>query len=514
MAAVTGSCSSGVLFRAREAGGNGAFWAQYSGLRPGENVHMDSAGTRPNGFVSSSARKCRTIKAMVSQTLSAPKREKDPKKRIVITGMGLVSVFGSDIDTFYDKLLEGESGISLIDRFDASNFSVRFAGQIRDFSSKGYIDGKNDRRLDDCWRYCLVAGRRALEDANLGPEILETMDRSKIGVLVGTGMGGLSAFTTGVEALIQKGYKKISPFFIPYSITNMGSALLAIDTGLMGPNYSISTACATANYCFYAAANHIRRGEADIMVVGGTEAAVMPTGVGGFIACRALSQRNDEPQKASRPWDKHRDGFVMGEGSGVLIMESLESALKRGATIIAEYLGGAVTCDAHHMTDPRSDGLGVSSCITKSLEDAGVSPEEKDDCSSNNDLQVNYVNAHATSTLAGDLAEVNAIKKVFKDTSEIKMNGTKARKLKTQLKNDSMIGHGLGAAGGLEAIATIRAITTGWLHPTINQDNLEPDVTIDTVPNVKKEHEVNVAISNSFGFGGHNSVVVFAPFTP
>lgn len=494
MAAISGSCSSGVLFRGRESGSNGASVVQYSGLRPVDNMQMASTRTKLNGFISTPAPKCRsrTIKAMASQTVSAPKREKDPKKRVVITGMGLVSVFGNDIDTFYNKLLEGESGISIIDRFDASNFSVRFAGQIRDFSSKGYIDGKNDRRLDDCWRYCLVAGKRALEDANLGTEVLEKMDRTKIGVLVGTGMGGLTAFSSGVEALVQKGYKKISPFFIPYSITNMGSALLAIDTGLMGPNYSISTACATANYCFYAAANHIRRGEADIMVVGGTEAAVMPIGVGGFIACRALSQRNEAPHKASRPWDKNRDGFVMGEGSGVLIMESLESATKRGANIIGEYLGGAVTCDAHHMTDPRSDGLGVSSCIVQSLVDAGVSPEE-----------VNYVNAHATSTLAGDLAEVNAIKMVFKDTSEIKMNGTK-----------SMIGHGLGASGGLEAIATIKAINTGWLHPTINQDDLEPAVTIDTVPNVKKKHEVNVAISNSFGFGGHNSVVVFAPFTP
>ncbi|KAL6313237.1 hypothetical protein AAG906_018703 [Vitis piasezkii] len=405
MAAFAGICSSGVRFRGKESGS----LAQYHGLRPVESKKMASAMVRPSGSISSPARKCRTIRAVASPTVSAPKREKDPKKRIVITGMGLVSVFGSDIDTFYDKLLQGVSGISLIDRFDASNFSVRFGGQIRDFSSKGYIDGKNDRRLDDCWRYCLVAGRRALDNASLGTEVLETMDRSRIGVLVGSGMGGLTAFSNGVEALIQKGYKKITPFFIPYSITNMGSALLAIDTGLMGPNYSISTACATANYCFYAAANHIRRGEADIMVAGGTEAAIMATGVGGFIACRALSQRNEDPQKASRPWDKDRDGFVMGEGSGVLIMESLEHAMKRGANIIAEYLGGAIT---------------FSSCIAKSLEDAGVSPEE-----------VNYVNAHATSTLAGDLAEVNAIKKVFKDTSEIKMNGTK-----------SMIGHGLGAA--------------------------------------------------------------------
>lgn len=491
MASIGGTCPLGALLRNSVSENNGNSVVHYEGLRLQQRMQKPSPRTNMQShYISASSPRCRTIKAMASPTVAAPKREKDPKKRVVITGMGLVSVFGNDIDTFYNKLLEGESGISLIDRFDASNFSVRFGGQIRNFSSEGYIDGKNDRRLDDCWRYCIVAGKKALDDANLGQQVLNTMDKTRIGVLVGTGMGGLTAFSTGVEALIQKGYKKITPFFIPYSITNMGSALLAIDTGLMGPNYSISTACATANYCFYAAANHIRRGEADIMVAGGTEAAIMPTGVGGFIACRALSQRNEDPKKASRPWDKDRDGFVMGEGSGVLVMESLESATKRGARIIAEYLGGAITCDAHHMTDPRSDGLGVSSCITKSLEDAGVSPEE-----------VNYVNAHATSTLAGDLAEVNAIKKVFKDTSELKMNATK-----------SMIGHGLGAAGGLEAIATIKAITTGWLHPSINQDNLEASVTIDTVPNVKKQHEVNVGISNSFGFGGHNSVVVFAPF--
>ncbi|KAJ4792727.1 3-oxoacyl-[acyl-carrier-protein] synthase [Rhynchospora pubera] len=427
-------------------------------------------------------------------TVSAPRRETDPKKRVVITGMGLVSVFGNEVDKYYEKLLEGESGIGPIDRFDASKFPTRFAGQIRGFTSEGYIDGKNDRRLDDCLRYCLVSGKKALENAGLGANSEEhkKIDKVRAGVLVGTGMGGLTVFSDGVQALIDKGHRKITPFFIPYAITNMGSALLGMDVGFMGPNYSISTACATSNYCFYAAANHIRRGEAEIMLAGGTEAAIIPIGVGGFVACRALSQRNDDPKTASRPWDKDRDGFVMGEGAGVLVMESLEHAMKRDAPIIAEYLGGAVNCDAYHMTDPRADGLGVSSCIKQSLEDAGVAPEE-----------VNYINAHATSTLAGDLAEVNAIKQVFKDTSEIKINGTK-----------SMIGHCLGAAGGLEAIATIKAITTGWLHPTINQFNIEPAVEFDTVPNEKKQHEINVAISNSFGFGGHNSVVVFAPFKP
>ncbi|KAL6538705.1 3-oxoacyl-[acyl-carrier-protein] synthase I, chloroplastic [Orobanche gracilis] len=423
---------------------------------------------------------------------TAPKRERDPKKRVVITGMGLVSAFGNDVDAYYERLLNGESAITLIDRFDASKFPTRFGGQIRGFKSEGYIDGKNDRRLDDCLRYCLVAGKKALEDADLGGVSLNKIDKTRAGVLVGTGMGGLTVFSDGVKALIEKGFRKITPFFIPYAITNMGSALLAIDLGLMGPNYSISTACATSNYCFYAAANHIRRGEADLMIAGGTEAAIIPIGLGGFVACRALSQRNDDPQTASRPWDKNRDGFVMGEGAGILVMESLEHAMKRGAPIIAEYLGGAVNCDAYHMTDPRADGLGVSSCIQSALVDAGVSSEE-----------VNYINAHATSTIVGDLAEVNAIKKVFKNTLEIKINATK-----------SMIGHCLGAAGGLEAIATVKAITTGWLHPSINQINPEPSVEFDTVANKKQQHEVNAAISNSFGFGGHNSVVVFSAFKP
>ncbi|KAI0496704.1 hypothetical protein KFK09_023028 [Dendrobium nobile] len=466
------------------------------GLAPllgGNKLASWTLGRRRNSpsSTSISSNKSKFI-AMAFPTIIAPKREKDPKKRIVITGMGLVSVFGTDTDEFYNKLLEGQSGISYIDRFDASSFAVQFGGQIRNFSSNNYIDGKRERRLDDCWRYCIVAARKALEDAQLGNEALNSVNKSRAGVLIGSGLGGLTVYSDGVDAFTGKSNKRITPFFIPYSITNMGSALLAIDTGLMGPNYSISTACATANYCFCAAANHIRRGEADLMVTGGTEAPILPIGIGGFIACRALSQRNNQPEKASRPWDKGRDGFVLGEGSGVLVMESLEHARRRDAIIIAEYLGGAINCDAHHMTNPRSDGLGVSSCIEKSLEDAGVSAEE-----------VNYINAHATSSLAGDLAEVNAIKKVFKETSEIKMNATK-----------SLIGHCLGASGGLEAIATIKAITTGWLHPTLNQYNLEPEVTIDTVADVKKNHEVHVAISNSFGIGGHNSVVVFAPFNP
>eukprot|EP00198_Chlamydomonas_reinhardtii_P011862 XP_001701199.1 3-ketoacyl-CoA-synthase [Chlamydomonas reinhardtii] len=375
--------------------------------------------------------------ARASVTVRASGAKRDPKQRIVITGIGICSVHGNDPDTFYQKLLNGESGVGLIDRFDASEFPTRFAAQIRNFDDENLIDKKNARRYDDCLKYTMVSGKKALIMAGLEKERCsegyKKVDPTRVGVLVGTGMGGLTVFQDGVSNLVQKGYKKISPFFIPYAITNMGGALLAIDQGFMGPNYSISK-----------------------------------VGLGGFVACRALSTRNDDPVKASRPWDCDRDGFVMGEGAGVLVMESLEHATKRGAKIYAEYLGGAVTCDAHHMTDPRSDGLGVSTCIELALKDSRI-PKE----------QVNYINCHATSTLVGDIAEVKAIKKVFTDTKHLKVNGTK-----------SMIGHCLGAAAGVEAIATLKAIETGWLHPTLNQHNLIEEVAgIDTVPNEKKQHQ-------------------------
>ncbi|KAI4368096.1 hypothetical protein MLD38_016696 [Melastoma candidum] len=425
-------------------------------------------------------------------TASAPRRETDPKKRVVITGMGLVSVFGNDVDTFYERLLAGESGVGFIDRFDASEFPTRFAGQIRGFSSQGYIDEDVERSLDGSQKLCLVAGKKALQFAGLSGDDRKKIDRERAGVVVGSGWSGAEVFSEAVDAFVKKGYRGLSPNFISHGFTNMLPAVLAADCGFRGPSYSISTACATSNFCFNAAANHIRHGDADLMVAGGSEWSISSGGVGSFIACRALSRRNDKPETASRPWDQDRDGFVMGEGSGVLVMESLEHAKKRGAPIIAEYLGGAVNCDAHHITDPRPDGSVISSCIKSALDDAGVASEE-----------VNYINAHATSTVAGDPAEINGIKKVFKVSPDIKINSTK-----------SLIGHCIGAAGGLEAIVSIKAITTGWLHPTINQFNPDPSVEFDTVANKKKQHEVNVAISNSFGFGGHNSVVVFSAFRP
>lgn len=418
------------------------------------------------------------------------------KKRIVVTGMGLVSCFGSDVEQFYAKLLAGDSGIGPITAFPCAEYPTRFAGAVHNFDVEGYMDKKQARRTDPFIRYAMVAGKKALESGFLGTTSAElsSLDLSRCGILIGSGMGGMSCFYEGVETLLTKGFKRLTPFFVPFIITNMGGALLAIDLGFMGPNYSISTACATSNYCIHAAAEQIRSGVADLMLCGGAEASINPIGLAGFVACNALSTRNDEPAKASRPWDQGRDGFVMGEGSGVLLLESLDHALARNAPIYAEYLGGAITCDAYHMTAPREDGLGVRSCMELALEDAGVSKES-----------VNYINAHATSTLAGDMCEIQAILDLFGDHSrKIKINSTK-----------SMIGHCLGAAGGIEAIATIQAIRTGKLHPTINLENPDPGLgDLDVIPNHAKSFQVDVALSNSFGFGGHNSTLAFAAYSP
>lgn len=414
-------------------------------------------------------------------------------KRVVVTGMGLVSCFGSDPDVFYDSLLQGKSGVRKITDFDASGWSTDFAACVnRDaIDADHYVNTKLIRRGDPFLTYALVAGKKALEHAGIavGGNAIEALDKARCGVLCGSGMGGLEIYAQGVEKLLTKGHKKMSPFFIPYAITNMASAMLGMESQFMGPNYSVSTACATGNFMINNAAMHIRSGQCDLCLAGGAEAAIVPVGVGGFIACRALSSRVAAPTKASRPWDRDRDGFVMGEGAGILVLESMEHALNRGAPILAEYLGGAQSCDAHHITEPRQDGTGVRLCIERALADAGVSKD-----------RVNYINAHATSTPAGDLAEFRAVRSVFDgDVTRLKMNGTK-----------SMIGHALGAAGALEAIATIKAIETGKIHPTINIENLESEVDIDIVPNVMQNHHIDVGISNSFGFGGHNATVCFA----
>jgi len=416
----------------------------------------------------------------------------DKKKRIVITGMGLVSCFGSDIDHFYKQLLAGKSGVRAIEKFPCQDFPTRFAAAVDQFDAEGYLDKKQARRVDPFICYTVVAGKKALEQAGLTGDAFDRLDKERCGILIGSGMGGMNVFSEGVDTLLNKGHRRLTPFFVPYIITNMGGALLGIELGFRGPNYSISTACATSNYCIAAAANHIRNGHADLMLCGGAEAAINPIGLAGFVAIKALSERNDAPEKASRPWDQGRDGFVMGEGAGVLVLESLESALARGATIYAEYLGGAINSDAHHMTDPRADGLGVSTCIEEALRDAGIKKEE-----------INYINAHATSTMGGDMCEFQAMRNVFGEhLSSIKMNATK-----------SMIGHCLGAAGAIELIATVMAIQTGMLHPTINSENLEGALSgIDIIPNEAKPHTITAALSNSFGFGGHNSCLIVAPY--
>jgi len=420
--------------------------------------------------------------------------KRSPKDRIVVTGMGVASCFGQDTDEFYNALLEGRSGVRLLDEdFDTSALAVRFAAPCSDdvFSTEGYIDRKNARRQDKVIKLCITTGKKALEDAGLSGDALDALQKERCGCLVGSGIGGMTFFEKNVHTYYNRGPTKVSPFFIPYIIPNMPSAMLAMDVGFMGPNYSVSTACATANYCYHLAARHIRNGDADLMLVGGTEAPVNPIALAGFHACRALSTSNEDPQGASRPWDTSRNGFVMGEGCGTLVMESLEHAQKRGATILGEYLGGAVTCDAHHMTEPREDGFGVRSCMELAMADAGIEREE-----------VNYINAHATSTPLGDVAEVAAIKKVFTaGTEQLKMNATK-----------SMTGHALGAAGGLEAIACLKAIETGYLHPTINLKDCEESIDIDTCANTKVKMDVTGAMSNSFGFGGHNSVCIFGPY--
>ncbi|XP_009106152.1 3-oxoacyl-[acyl-carrier-protein] synthase II, chloroplastic [Brassica rapa] len=412
------------------------------------------------------------------------------QRRVVVTGMGVETSLGHDPDTFYENLLQGNSGISQIENFDCSAFPTRIAGEIKSFSTEGWVAPKLSKRMDKFMLYLLTAGKKALVDGGVTEEVMAEFDKAKCGVLIGSAMGGMKVFQDAIEAM-KISYKKMNPFCVPFATTNMGSAMLALDLGWMGPNYSISTACATSNFCILNSANHIIKGEADVMLCGGSDSVIIPIGLGGFVACRALSQRNNDPTKASRPWDSNRDGFVMGEGAGVLLLEELEHAKKRGATIYAEFLGGSFTCDAYHMTEPRPDGAGVILCIERALADAGISKE-----------QINYINAHATSTPAGDLKEYQALAHCFGQNPEIKVNSTK-----------SMIGHLLGAAGAVEAVATVQAIRTGWVHPNINLES--PDNGVDTnllVGPEKERLDIKAALSNSFGFGGHNSSIIFAPY--
>ncbi|GAB4228215.1 MAG: beta-ketoacyl-ACP synthase II [Chlamydiales bacterium] len=411
------------------------------------------------------------------------------KKRVVVTGMGVVSCYGTDVDDFYEQLLKGKSGITKISGFSTEEYPTKIAGEIKEFDAADYIDKKNARRIDKFIAYGIVAGKKALEQAQIPPNKSHHLNNTRCGIIASTGMGGMGVFSENVIAAHEKGPRRINPFFIPFTITNMAGALIAIDTGFMGPNYSVSTACASGSYAIMLSANHIRSGEADLMLCGGTEAAVNPIGLGGFCAIKALSQQNEKPEVASRPWDKSRDGFVLGEGAGFLVLESLEHALNRGATIYAEYLGGALTCDAHHITEPAADGSGVGLAVQGALRDANIEAS-----------RVNYINAHATSTLAGDMAEIEALKKVIPSPDKVVINATK-----------SLIGHSLGAAGGFEAIATVKAIQTGKIHPTLNLDEPEDGLSF-IAPKKAYPISIDTALSNSFGFGGHNATLVFGPY--
>ncbi|MBS0622235.1 MAG: beta-ketoacyl-ACP synthase II [Verrucomicrobia bacterium] len=408
----------------------------------------------------------------------------EKRKRIVITGIGMVSCFGSDPDLFYDSLLRGESGVKPITEFEIDDMPTKFAAWAQKVDMDAYVDQKQQRRADPYINYTIYSGKRALEQAGLlGAQI----DTNRAGVIVGSGMGGMDKYYEGVSTLQNKGVRRVSPFFIPYIITNMGSGLLAAAVDYRGPNYSISTACATGTHSIVAAANHLILGDADVMLAGGVEASKNRMTVAGFVACHALSERNDAPTKASRPWDIDRDGFVIGEGCAVFVLETLEHCLARGAEdrIIAEYLGGGASCDAYHMTNLRPDGAGIALCIEKAI--AHVDKE-----------RVNYINCHATSTRMGDMAEIVGIQRAFgEQCKRIKINGTK-----------SMTGHCLGGAGAVELVATIKALERKKLHPTINLDNPEPDLNMDPCAHVAQDFpEIDICLKNSFGFGGHNACI-------
>ena len=407
------------------------------------------------------------------------------KQRIVVTGMGVVSCFGDDVDNFHQQLLLGKSGVVPIENFSCEGLSTNFAAVIKDFNAANYLEKKQARRVDRSIAFSLVAGKKALKDAGIDKDNLDQFDKTRCGVIIGSGIGGMDSFYDGVSTLNQRGPKKLSPFFVPFMLTNMGGAMLAMEYGFLGPNYSVSTACATSNYAIHSAAEHIRRGEADLIVCGGVEASISLVGMAGFCAVRALSQRTDDPQGASRPWDKNRDGFVMGEGAGVIVLETLESAKARGAPIYAEYLGGGLSCDAHHMTEPHPEGKGIILSVQNALKDAEISADE-----------VDFINAHATSTVAGDMAEIRALEKIIPDPKKVAINATK-----------SMIGHCLGAAGGLEIVETVKSLQTGDVHGTINLEDPE-DIPFH-VPRKAENLNPKVAMKNSFGFGGHNATLLF-----
>jgi 3-oxoacyl-[acyl-carrier-protein] synthase II len=407
-------------------------------------------------------------------------------RRVVVTGLGCVSPIGNTIADAWSAALAGKSGIANITKFDASAFSTRFAGEVKDFNVEDYLPGKEGRHMDTFIHFGMAAGIQALQDC--GIEVTEE-NAERIGVLVGSGIGGLPMIEATKTEYDARGPRRISPFFVPASIINMISGDLSIKFGLRGPNLAIVTACTTGLHCIGAAARLIEYGDADMMVAGGAESTVSPLGLGGFASARALSARNDDPATASRPWDRDRDGFVLGEGAGVMVLEEYEHAKARGARIYAEVIGFGMSADANHITSPVEDGSGAARCMVSALNNSGINRD-----------QVNYVNAHGTSTPLGDVAEVRGIKRTFGDHARnIVVNSTK-----------SMTGHLLGGAGGLESVFTVLAIHNQVSPPTINIFNQDPECDLDFCANVAREMKIDYAVKNSFGFGGTNGTLVFA----
>ncbi|WP_188504881.1 beta-ketoacyl-ACP synthase II [Parapedobacter pyrenivorans] len=407
--------------------------------------------------------------------------------RVVITGMGAVTPLGNDVKTFWQQAVSGASGAGLITRFNAEQFRTQIACEVKGFAPEKYLDRNEIKRSDLFTQFALFAAAEAMEDAGLD---VSTMDPFDIGVIWGAAQGGMQTFETEVTNYVEGGYvPRFSPFFVPRLITNMASGLISLKYGLQGINYTTVSACATANTAIMDAFNYIRMGKAKAFITGGSEAPITPASIGGFSAMKAMSTRNDDPTHASRPFDKGRDGFVMAEGAGALLLEEYEHAKKRGAHIYAEIVGASMTADAYHMTAPHPEGLGASKAMELALQEAQLNPAE-----------VDYINPHATSTPIGDIAELNAVGKVFRDTGNLSISGTK-----------SMTGHLLGAAAAVEAILAIKAITDGVVPPTINMTDRDEAIpqSFRIVAGEALERKVDVSMSNAFGFGGHNATVVF-----
>jgi len=406
-------------------------------------------------------------------------------RNVVVTGLGCISPVGLDVTSTWEGLVSGKNGVGPVTHFDASEIATQIAAEANGFDPENRLAAKEARRMDRFIQLGLCAGLEAFEDSGID---LNSADPNQIGVLIGAGIGGLGTIEETTRQMMEKGARKVSPFYIPSSIINMVSGNLSIMLGLRGPNLAVVTACTTGTHAIGEAARMVALGDAEVMIAGGTEAAITPTSMAGFAAAKALSRRNDQPARASRPWDVERDGFVMGEGAGILVLESEEHAKRRGARIYAELAGYGVSGDAHHMTQPAPGGEGAARCMANALRNAQMNPDD-----------IGYVNAHGTSTPLGDLAETMALKAVFgPHANSLMVSSTK-----------SMIGHLLGAAGGVEAVATVKTLFHEIVPPTINLDTQDPECDLDYVPHTAREREVHAAVSNSFGFGGTNGTLVF-----